>query len=221
MLFIPFILFLLTSASYGSYVGVDVRHERGVSDHTVLGVSSISNFTFTDNAAVSMRGLGAGFFAGYGKVVQNIYLGFEAGVAANGTSGRKSVSVLNGINSASTLSAYKDYTLSLVGRAGFPISKALVYAKAGAMVARYRFGVAIESLANGVDASHRWDRRLVHLVTGAGIEVDVLPNIRLGAEYMHVLGKTVRFSASSSSFESLCQFSPSADFVSIRFIFAL
>ena len=34
-----------------------------------------------------------------------------------------------------------------------PIRKALVYAKAGAMVARYRFVVAVDSLANGVDAS--------------------------------------------------------------------
>lgn len=221
MFFIPFVIFLLTSVSYGSYVGFDVRHERGVSDHAISGISGITNFTFTDNAAVSMRGLGAGFFAGYGNIVQNIYMGVEAGIAANGVSGGKSVSVLNGINSTSTLSAHKDYTLSLVGRLGMPIRKALVYAKAGAMVARYRFVVAVDSLANGVDASYRWDRRLVHLVTGAGIEVDVLPSIRLGAEYMHVLGKTVRFSASSSSFESLCQFSPSADFVSIRLIFAL
>ena len=35
-----------------------------MSDHAISGISGITNFTFTDNAAVSMRGLGLGSLPG-------------------------------------------------------------------------------------------------------------------------------------------------------------
>ena len=77
MFFIPFVIFLLTSVSYGSYVDFDVRHERGVSDHAISGISGITNFTFTDNAAVSMRGWGLGSLPAWQILFQNIYMGLK------------------------------------------------------------------------------------------------------------------------------------------------
>lgn len=224
-----FILFLLmpflcfSSYADGGYMGMSARYEHTMPKNSMSGIATnFSNFTFIDNATVSMSGLGVGFFAGYGRVIKNIYLGLEMGAVANGISGKKSISILNGINNNSSFSAGKDYSVSLCARLGTPLNdKTLAYIKGGGMMARYRLSASIQSATNGVDVTHNWDRRLVHMVLGAGIEHTITPIIRLGLEYENILGRPVRLPISSSTFQGDSQFHPMAHSMSIRIIFGV
>ena len=118
------------------------------------------------------------------------------------------------------MSARKDYAFSLCFRAGIPLSdKTLAYIKGGAVITRYRFGSALQSVANGVDVNGNGNKRLVQGIWGMGLETEIAPAIRLGLDYESILEKSVCLPVSSSQFQGISHFSPGSDSVSIRIIF--
>lgn len=212
----------------GFYIGFSGRYENGTTKNATSGVATnFTNFTVSDTSSLPMQGFGGGFFGGYTKLVGKVSLGLELEGDLSSAGEKKNVSLLNGVNSESSLSGRKAYMFSLCVRLGVPLGdQAMAYIKGGVGVTRYRFGFSIRSDANGVAASSRWNQRLTHLVTGAGIERKIetpegMPEMRLGMEYEHVSEKDVRLPATSVNFRSLSRFSPGSGTVSLRLIIVL
>ncbi len=157
---------------------------------------SNTNATVSPNATMTLNSnqkAGAGFFAGFGKQVEQFYMGAEAGFYLNRNANpTASFGTTNtGLKSRNTI--------DLSGRAGFVADQALFYGLAGYTSTNFEtFGLATKT-----------SKRLNGFRYGGGIEFAVTPEMSIRGEYTHADYKpwnvasgsdTVRFDPSEHRF---------------------
>jgi outer membrane immunogenic protein len=145
----------------GPYIGVGAAINK-----------SNSGASITPSATTTLESkskLSEGIYVGYGKQMDQVYLGIEGGFYFNGN---VTPTATFGATSAGLKSKN---TLDLSARAGFVAGKALIYGVTGYTSTNYE---TTDLVANA-------QKRLNGIRYGGGIEYAITPNASFRAEYTH------------------------------------
>jgi opacity protein-like surface antigen len=151
--------------SFGGQVG----YSNLTADFTNVGTSGLPKAT--SNSAQY------GGFIGYNVQWNDLVVGFEGAYTRENS---LVTSAANGVNSASV--KLLDYA-TFRGRAGYAFGQFLPYAFLGAAAGRFNYATT----SAGVQTSGRDNQFAAGFTAGLGIDVAVLPNVFVRAEYEYVL----------------------------------
>ncbi len=169
----------------GPYMGAGL-----ILNKSKTGTSVTPSATVTQNNNSKVAG---GFYAGFGKQVEQLYFGVEGGFYLNG-----SPSPTASFGTTSTGLKSKN-TFDLSARTGFVVDQALIYAVGGYTSTRYE--------TTGLATTRK--KRLGGFRYGGGIEFAITPQFSLRGEYTHANYKkwdvangtnTIRFDPSEHRF---------------------
>ncbi len=161
------------SAFNGSYAGVQAGYVNNHIEDKFTGAGSSSAYSYKQDSGVS--GFDGGLFAGYGKTINQFYLGAEAEGSLSNADSRYSDTTFSSKTENSG-----SYGASL--RAGFfPKDDLLVYGRLGAVRGKFDYS---ERVTTG-STSAKKDEWLDGLRTGLGAEASIAQNLTARADWAY------------------------------------
>jgi len=160
--------------SLGACQSVKADEPSAWHDGAYVGITAgYSAATFkAETLDLAANGLFGGGYAGYGKIVQGIYLGIEVDAMLKQLSGSSDIMGI-------TVKSSGDYLASIRGRVGLPVGPALLYATAGPAMTTMKL-----SASDGVDTISG-SERVFGVVGGVGIDAQITPSLVLRLEGLH------------------------------------
>lgn len=167
----------------GPYVGIQGGYESTKASVSDTGLGAFAGTSFRDD--ISLTGFNGGVFAGYGKHVNNLYIGTEAEGSFSNADSRTNLTVGAGTIEIKLKHKY-DYGASL--KAGFfPVKDTLLYGKIGFIRGKFE------------DESVHADDVLTGAKFGIGTETLVSSNITARADWSYTNYGTAKYSDASQN----------------------
>ena len=178
----------------GFYVGVSSGYNQIYNKVTETFANLTSDSTKQEyylngrvnRSTQSARGIFGGGFLGFGKQFSQYYLGVQfEGNLQNSTSKQNSGNSSSGYNlGARNLSISLKNNLALSLKTGIASGKSLVYAKVGASYAKFQMNSEYPFIASfiGIGGNQYFNKRLIGLSLGTGVDVPVTRNVILSGE---------------------------------------
>ena len=209
----------------GFYLGV----ESGITaTHANTQYSSQGNYDAQGASHMALHNQMIGFFLGYGRKIQQIYMGGEVG--ANIRRGHGNMEHKHSANFTSVthkIHARKKNSIHAAARLGTYLNpQTIVYIKEGIALNSYHVRHQVELTPDRANAMSNSGKRLVQPFAGFGIEIyggQWIQNThcRIGMEYEHTFGRSLNIQTNSSNTSHQLKLHPASNTFKLRFIVSL